>query len=168
MAMTQRMGGMAPTLTQVAKRAGVSLSTASRAFGAPDRLRPGTLRKILAAAQELGYQAPAARLVEPLERDSTTVGVVVPDIANAVFGAFGKAAQGEGWHYRQTVLLVDTDFSADREREAIAFLRDRVDGLVDPSPRLEPDEVLAQCGRVPAVLLNREAAGADCIVADAA
>jgi LacI family transcriptional regulator len=154
-----------PTLTQVAQRAGVALSTASRAFSEPSRIGPETLRKILAAAQELGYEAPTARLVE--EQGSTTVGVVVPDVANPVFGAFVKAAQGEGWHYRQTVLLVDTDFSADREREAIAHLRDRVDGLVVCSPRLDAEDVLDLCGRVPVVLVNREAAGADSIVADA-
>jgi LacI family transcriptional regulator len=158
---------MAPTLTQVAKHAGVSLSTASRAFSDPDRLGPETLRKILVAAQELGYQPPGARLADAPERDSTTVGVVVPDVANPVFGAFVKAAQGEGWHYRQTVLLVDTDFNADREREAIAHLRERVDGLVVCSPRLGAEDVLELCGRVPTVLVNREASGADCIVADA-
>jgi LacI family transcriptional regulator len=47
---------MAPTLTDVAKRADVALSTASRAFSDPQRLGPGTLRKVLDAAQELGYQ----------------------------------------------------------------------------------------------------------------
>jgi len=158
---------MPSTLTQVAQRAGVALSTASRAFSEPDRLGPETLRKILAAAQELGYESPAARLVDTPERDSTTIGVIVPDVANPVFGAFVKAAQGEGWHYRQTVLLVDTDFSADREREAITHLRERVDGLVVCSPRLDAEDVLDLCGRVPVVLVNREAAGADSIVADA-
>jgi DNA-binding LacI/PurR family transcriptional regulator len=42
-----------------------------------------------------------------------------------------------------------------------------VDGMVVYSSRLEADEVLGFCGRVPAVLVNREAAGADCIIADA-
>ena len=158
---------MASTLTQVAKLAGVSLSTASRAYSDPARLGPETLRKILVAAQELGYEAPAARLVDSPAQESRTIGVVVPDVANPVFGAFVKAAQGEGWHYGQTVVLVDTDFSADREREAIVHLRSRVDGLVICSPRLDADTVLELCGRVPAVLVNREAAGADCIVADA-
>lgn len=157
---------MAPTLTQVAKRAGVSLSTASRAYSDPDRLGPETLRKIRAAAQQLGYEAPAARLVEAPGREAQTIGVVVPDVANPVFGAFVKAAQGEGWHYAQTVVLVDTDFSSEREREAIVHLRDRVDGLVVCSPRLDADTILELSGRIPAVLVNRETVGADCIVAD--
>ena len=43
-----------------------------------------------------------------------------------MFGAFVKAAQGEGWHYGQTVVLVDTDFTAEREREVIPLVRAEV------------------------------------------
>lgn len=160
---------MAPTLTDVAKRANVALSTASRAFSDPGRLGPQTLRKVLAVAQELGYEPPVARTVDsPADGDVATVAVVVPDIANPVFGAFVKAAQGEGWHRRQTVVLADTDLDPDREREVIAHLRERADGLIVCSPRLDAEEVLGICGRTPAVLVNRETSGADCVIADAA
>lgn len=158
---------MAATLTDVAKRANVALSTASRAFSEPGRIGPETLRKIHTAAQELGYSPPVARLVEPLATDATTVAVVVPDIANPVFGAFVKAAQAQGWHRGQTVVLADTDFQPDREREVITHLRGRVDGIVVCSPRLDAAEVVELCGRTPVVLVNREAVGADSIVADA-
>jgi LacI family transcriptional regulator len=157
---------MGPTLTDVAKRANVALSTASRAFSDPERLGPDTLRKILRVAQELGYTPPAPRQAEPAGA-SVTVAVVVPDIANPVFSGFVKAAQGLGWHKRHTVVLADSDFDPDREREVIAHLRDRVDGVVVCSSRLDGDEVVELCGRLPVVLVNREASGVDCIVADA-
>ena len=87
---------MAATLTDVAKRAGVALSTASRAYSDPERVGPETLRKVLAMAQELGYQPPVGRVTESLADDgTTTVAVIVPDIANPVFAAFVKAAQGQ-------------------------------------------------------------------------
>lgn len=157
-----------PTLTDVAKGADVALSTASRAFSDPERLGPQTLRKVLAVAQDLGYEAPAARVVEhPAASATSTVAIVVPDVANPVFGAFVKAAQGAGWHRRQTVVLADTDFDPDREREVITQLRDRVDGLAMCSPRLDAGEVVDLCGRTPVVLVNREAGGADCVLADA-
>jgi LacI family transcriptional regulator len=160
-------GRMAATLTEVARGAGVALSTASRAFSDPDRLGPQTLRKVLTVAQELGYQPSVARLVEPLSDDgTTTVAVIVPDIANPVFAAFLKAAQGQGWYRRQTVVLADTDLSADRERDVISHLRERVDGMVLCSPRLAADDILAMCSRIPVVLVNREAPGTDCVVAD--
>ena len=90
---------MAATLTDVAKRAGVALSTASRAYSDPERVGSETLRKVLTVAQELGYQPPVARLVEPIADDgTTTVAVIVPDIANPVFAAFVKAAQRNGFN----------------------------------------------------------------------
>ena len=158
---------MSPTLTDVAKRASVSLSTASRAFSDPKRLGPETLRKILEIAQELGYEPPQGRPTESYDQDAATVAVVVPDVANPVFGAFVKAAQSRGWHSRQTVVLADTDFDPDREREAIEHLCGRVAGLVVCSPRLDAEDVIALCGRTPVVLVNREATGADCVLADA-
>lgn len=158
---------MAATLTDVAKRAGVALSTASRAFSDPDRVGPETLRKVLTVAQEMGYQPPVARLVEPPSDDGTTIAVIVPDIANPVFAAFVKAAQSQGWYRRQTVVLSDTDLSSEREREVITHLRERVDGMVICSPRLDADHILDLCSRIPVVLVNREASGTDCVVADA-
>src|SRR5919198_1441804 len=158
---------MRTTLTDVAKRANVALSTASRAFSEPDRLGAGTLRKILQVAQELEY-APPVRSAAPIEGTSSiTVAVVVPDIANPVFAGFVKAVQGLGWHMRHTVVLADSDVDPDREREVIAHLRDRVDGIVVCSSRLAGDEVIELCGRLPAVLVDRDAAGADCVIADA-
>jgi len=126
------------------------------------------LRKVLAVAQELGYQPPVARLVEPLADDgTTTIAVVVPVIANQVFAAFVKAAQGQGWYRRQTVVLADTDLNPEREREVITHLRERVDGMVICSPRLDAEQILAVCSRIPVVLVNREASGTDCVVVDA-
>ena len=160
---------MAPTLTDVAKRADVALSTASRAFNEPDRLGPETLRKVVEVAQEIGYEATAGRAGGAVGRmaHEETVAVVVPDIANPVFGAFVKSAQGQGWHRRHTVVLADTDFDPEREREVIGYWRRRAAGLVVCSPRLEADEVLELCGETPVVLVNRETDHADCVLADA-
>jgi LacI family transcriptional regulator len=163
----ERGGSVGPTLTDVAKRANVALSTASRAFSDPGRVGPDTLRKIRMIAQEVGYQPVAPRASgPPADGAHATIAVIVPDIANPVFAAFVKAAQGQGWHSRHTVVLADSDFDPDRERAVIAHLAGRVDGIAVCSSRLDAEEVLALCGRVPLVLVNREADGADRIVAD--
>lgn len=160
---------MAPTLTDVAKRAGVALSTASRAFNDPDRLGPETLRKVVEAARELGYEAPQSRASGAGVRDfqQDTVAVIVPDVANPVFGSFVKSAQREGWHRRLAVVVADTDFAPERERELIGHLRHRAAGVIVCSPRLEADEVIGLCGDTPVVLVNRETDQADCVLADA-
>ncbi|MFC7326258.1 LacI family DNA-binding transcriptional regulator [Marinactinospora rubrisoli] len=158
---------MTVTLTDVAKSAGVALSTASRAFTDPERLAPATLRKVLSVAQELGYRSPASTGGGRPIDDGITVAVVVPDIANPVFGAFIKAAQGQGWHRRQTVVVADTDGGAEREHDVIEHLRTRVDGIVVCSPRQHAEQVLELCGPVPVVLVNRELPGGDCVLNDA-
>lgn len=46
---------MAVTIREVASAAGVSVSTVSRAFTAPDQVQPRTRQRILDAAAKLGY-----------------------------------------------------------------------------------------------------------------
>ncbi|RRO20448.1 LacI family transcriptional regulator [Saccharopolyspora rhizosphaerae] len=156
---------MAPTLTDVAKRADVALSTASRAFSDPQRLGPQTLRKVLSAAQELGYHAAAKGGDDQVA--GSTVAMVVPDIANPVYGTLVKAAQGEGRRRRQTLVLHDTDRDPDREREAISHLRSQVAAIVLCSSRLPADELVELCGSTPSVLINQEHDEVDCVLADA-
>jgi LacI family transcriptional regulator len=157
---------VAPTLTEVAQRAGVSLSTASRAFSAPDRIGAETLARIIAVADEIGYRAATPSRASELRQSATTVAVVVPDIAHTVFASFVKAAQAQGWHRRQTVLLTDTDGSPDREREVLGELQGRVDALVVCAPRLPADDIIQLAGDTPLVLVNRFSDHCDCVVAD--
>jgi LacI family transcriptional regulator, galactose operon repressor len=154
---------VAPTLTEVAKRAGVSLSTASRAFSSPERISHDTLARVIAAADEIGYSA--ARGVE-IRQSATTVAVVVPDIANSVFASFVKSAEAQGWPRRQTVVLTDTDGSSDREREVVGDLQSRVDALIVCAPRLPADDIVQLAGDTPLVLVNRLTEDCDCVVAD--
>lgn len=158
---------MRPTLTDVAQIAGVSLSTASRAFSDPARISPDTLQRIVTAAEEIGYTAATTRRgVGGRTTRSTTVAMIVPDIGNPVFGGFIKAAQTHGWHRRQTVVLTDTDDSPDREREIIGELQTRVDGFIVCSPRLPAPDIVQLCGDTPLVMVNRETEEAHCVLAD--
>ncbi|MBM9504357.1 LacI family DNA-binding transcriptional regulator [Actinacidiphila acididurans] len=52
---TTQQGPSGPTIVQVAQAAGVSRQTVSNALNAPHRLRPGTLARVMAAIDELGY-----------------------------------------------------------------------------------------------------------------
>lgn len=139
---------MAATLTDVARRAGVSIATASRAFGEPDRLAAATLDRVLAAAGELGY---AAAQTAPARR---TLGVVFPDVANPVYATLLKAIQGQAWHGRHRIAVFDADEDPRREREQIERARE-LDGMLLCSPRLPDDEVLELVGDSPCVVVNR-------------
>lgn len=151
---------MAANLTEVARHAGVSIATASRAFGEPDRLAPATLERVRRAAAELGYATPQATV------GTRTIAVVVPDAANPVYATLLKAIQGQAWHGRHRIVLFDADEDLRREREAIE-LGCRTDGVLLCSPRLPEREVLDLVGETPHVIVNRVIGGAVCVVMDA-
>ncbi|WP_309104382.1 LacI family DNA-binding transcriptional regulator [Microbacterium sp.] len=150
---------MAATLTDVARRAGVSIATASRAFGEPDRLAGGTLERVLQAAVDLGYSNPQTSVA------TRTLGVIVPDIANPVYAKLLKAIQGQAWHGRHRIVLFDADEDLRREREQMEQAR-KLDGILLCSPRLPDADVLALVGGTAHVVVNRQIDGAPCVVMD--
>ncbi len=151
---------MAATLTDVAKRAGVSIATASRAFGEPDRLAPSTRERVLEAAADLGYANPQAGTA------TRTFGVIVPDVANPVYGKLLKAVQGQAWHGRHRIVLFDADEDLRREREQIEQAR-KLDGILLCSPRLPDADVTALIGGTPSVVVNRQIDGIPSVLMDA-
>lgn len=73
-----------PTLNEVARLAGVSPITASRALRGVSTVTPESVEKVRAAAQSLGYVAnPAARALASSQ--SQTVVVLVPSLSNQLF-----------------------------------------------------------------------------------
>ncbi|WP_406691155.1 LacI family DNA-binding transcriptional regulator [Saccharopolyspora sp. ID03-671] len=148
---------MPATLTDVAARAKVSLATASRAFKEPDRLAPGTLQRVQSAAAELGYETPAV----PATR---TLGVVLPDMANAVFASLLRSIHDQAWHGRHQLVVTNTNEDADREREALDRFTNSADGIIVCSPR-SPVELLDEvAAKKPVVTINGTTAEAPSVL----
>ncbi|MFF9563629.1 LacI family DNA-binding transcriptional regulator [Leifsonia sp. NPDC014704] len=143
----------------MARRAGVSIATASRAFGEPDRLAAATRDRVLQAANALGYDSPQAATA------TRSFGVVVPDVANPVYATLLKAIHSQAWHGRHRTVLFDTDEDRWREREQIEQAR-KLDGMLLCSPRLPDDDVLTLAGDTPFVIVNRYIEGAPCVLMD--
>lgn len=151
---------MGANLSDVARQAGVSIATASRAFGEPERLAPGTLERVRRAAVDLGYVTAGASTA------TRTIGVMVPDAANPVYATLLKAIQGQAWHGRHRIVLFDADEDPRREREVLG-LGGRFDGMLLCSPRLPEEEVSSLVAGTPHVVINRVIEGSLCIVMDA-
>jgi LacI family transcriptional regulator len=75
------------TLQQVAKHAGVSRATASLVVRNSSSVSENTKKKVLASIDELGYvyDRVAANL---RSQRSTTIGIIITDIANTFFFRF--------------------------------------------------------------------------------
>src|SRR5436309_1984947 len=98
----------APTIREVADRAGVSIATVSRVFSGGARVTEDASRRVRDAARLLNYQP--NRVARNLRvRSSRTVGVVVPDIENpfytSVIGGIEEVLQASAY----TLLLANSN-----------------------------------------------------------
>ncbi|MEU0569098.1 LacI family DNA-binding transcriptional regulator [Nonomuraea sp. NPDC005983] len=149
---------MAVTIRQVASAAGVSVSTVSRAFTAPDQVQPQTLQKVREAAAKLGYAPnPAARSLRGGRTGS--LGLIIPDIANPFFPPIFKAMQARARRLGYTVLAADTDEREFDELETIAAVSKQVDGLILWASTLQEERLRELAAEMPIVLVNRHVEG---------
>ncbi|NOZ56547.1 MAG: LacI family transcriptional regulator, partial [Calditrichaeota bacterium] len=81
-----------PTLKDVAKRAGVSLGTASAVINNKPWVRKPVRQRVLKAIEELNYRP--SQLGRNLRtRQTRTIGVIVPDITNPFFPQIIRSVQ---------------------------------------------------------------------------
>lgn len=143
------------TIIDVARTAGVSLSTVSRVMNGKANVDPALADRVRTAAAELGYTAsPVARSLV-LGR-TQTVAVIIPDLANPTFQAIlrglSRAADDDGYH----VLIADTAERVDLERTLAETTRRRTDGVILCAPRMAADDLAALLPQLaPAVVINR-------------
>lgn len=118
------------TISEVARQAGVSTSTVSRALAGSASISPETVRRIELIATRLGYRPNA--IAQSLRRRSTnTVGMVVPDLANPFFPAIVQAVEEALHDSGISLFLCDARDDADVEAARVKALLDRqVDGLI--------------------------------------
>ncbi len=127
-------------LDDVARSAGVSLSTASRALSEPDLVHPETRGKVQRAVEMLGY-VPHGAARALASRRSRTFGAVVPTLDNPIFASSTQALQRTLSAAGYTLLLASHEYDPQAELAVTRTLVERgVDGLVlvgsDHSPEL--------------------------------
>jgi LacI family transcriptional regulator len=81
-----------PTLSEVARKAGVGKTTVSRVINGGERVDPKTLTKVRRVIDALGYMPNQAACVLKGAR-TRTVGFVIPSIADPFFSSCAEAAQ---------------------------------------------------------------------------
>jgi LacI family transcriptional regulator len=105
-------------LRDVASLAGVSVASASLALNGQPGVAELTRRRIAAAAEQLGYRAnPQAQALR--RGRTTTYGFVVRNLANPFFLDVMSGAEQVAGESGATLLVLDSDYSADREAELV-------------------------------------------------
>lgn len=145
---------MAVTIVDVARTAGVSPSTVSRALSAPHRVDPATRARILRVAEHLGYRPnKAARGL--ITGRTGNLGLLLPDLTNPVFPSLVRAVQHRAHSSDHQVLMMDTDEDPDVEPELVRSLSRQVDGVILCSPRMRSAQLREVTALCPTVLVNR-------------
>jgi LacI family transcriptional regulator len=145
---------MAATIRDVARAAGVSPSTVSRALSMSELVNPATRDRVRRAADRLGYRP--NRAARGLITGRTgNLGLIVPDLANPFFPAIVKGIQARARQLDYAVFLADTDEDAAAEPGLVRALAKQVDGMVLCSPRMREADLIAVSAETTLVLVNR-------------
>jgi LacI family transcriptional regulator len=156
-----RTKGKHPTLSEVAKRAGVGTTTVSRVINGVEHVESATLARVEEAIKELGYLPnQAARILKG--HSARTIGFVIPSIADSFFSSCAEVLQSVARSHDHLVIVLSTQNDPNTEQDAVKILtQHRVDGLVIAPADSESVDLRNLLIRlpIPIVALDRPVAG---------
>ena len=146
-------------MRDVAQMAGVSLKTVSRVINAEAGVTPATAGRVTAAIAELGFERNDLAASLRHGRSSSTLGLVIEDVANPFYSAIAQAVEAAARDRGFLLITASAREDAERERELVAaLLRRRVDALLIV-PASPDHRYIAASSR--AVFLDRPPLGID-------
>ncbi|MER5623384.1 LacI family DNA-binding transcriptional regulator [Streptosporangium sp. NPDC002544] len=143
-----------PTITTIAERAGVSIASVSRVLnGLPTR--ENTVRRVLSAAEELGY-VPNSVARSLKSRRTNQVAFAMADIGNPVYLAMIREIQPVLKAAGYRLVLHSTDADVADEIDVLRSLGERyVDGLIMIPLRVSEAHLKAiEAARAPVVIIG--------------
>lgn len=153
-----------PTLKEVAERAGVHVTTASRALNpaTSSLVNAATIRRVQAAARDLRYRPNVIARGLKTSR-SMSVGVLLPDLTNPLFPPIVRGVEDVLFAGGYTTLIANTDNDSARQLAIFDTLRARqVDGIIAATARRGDRLFLdAQRDGIRVVLVNRRVDGSE-------
>lgn len=145
-----------PTIKDVAKLAGVSISTVSRVMNNSKPVSPEARQKVLDAINKLDFK-PNELARSLVMRKSNLVGVIVKDIGIEYMAQLIRGVEEIGRVYKYDILLSSSYGSEEALANAVDFLATKqVEGLLIITEDIQ-DETLLKLRetRIPFILLDR-------------
>ena len=150
---------MSITIKDVAKQAGVSHSTVSRALHGSSLISDETIERIRQIANEMGY-SPSATARSLKTNRSHALGVIVSNIDDPFFSEILQGIEETAQERGYSMLMAASQRDPERERAIVQDMRERhVDGLIicSASFSVEQRRKLLEYG-IPIVMVNNQAA----------
>lgn len=152
-----------PTLKDVAKKAGVSVSTVSYVINNNPSISTAVRKKVQRVVENIGY-IPNSNAQNMRTGKSMTLGLILPDLANPFFPELAQAVENTAREYGYSTVLIDCDLSKSIEIESIDRLSKwGVDGIVW-FPVSQEDSASALQSKVPIVVIDRQLNKYDTVV----
>ena len=145
------------TIKDVAREAGVHVSTVSRALSPNGRasLSAEVVARVRKTAEAMGYRP--NRVAAGLRTNRTmSVGIVIPDITNTLFPPIVRGVESVLENAGYASILVNTDNDPEREARLFEVLMERgVDGIINAAVTRSSPKFAKMAGAVPMVTANR-------------
>jgi LacI family transcriptional regulator len=155
----------AATLKDLAREAGVSLTSASYAINGTGSVGPKTRAHILDVAKRIGFRLNLNARAMKAGR-SGMLALIIPDLGNPFFAALVQAVFREARGAGYQIYMMNTEGSEALEAEALATAAGlRVDGVVWFSIR-DKDTSAGVLANIPTVVLDRAIPGYDTVTID--
>ncbi|MFI6501650.1 LacI family DNA-binding transcriptional regulator [Nonomuraea typhae] len=132
------------SLVEVARAAGVSVSTASRVLtGSSHPISAKTRAKVIATAEKLGY-SPSALARALVSRSSRLIGVLVSDIVNPYFSVIARGIDDVASRAGYVTMLSNVDRRTGTEISRLQTMRDyRAAGVIIAGSGFDADPLAA-------------------------
>jgi DNA-binding LacI/PurR family transcriptional regulator len=156
-----------PTIYDVAKRSGVSISTISRVLNAPDKVNSETRQKVLDAIDTLGFIPKADARARALSK-TNRVGVITPFLTAPSFvqRLRGVSAALASFNYELVIYAVDSSDRLEGYLSSVPFTGN-LDGLIVMSlPICAKDAQRLIEHEIETVLIEHTHPGLNCIEID--
>src|SRR5574341_259617 len=145
---------MRVTIKEVARKAGVSPATVSRALNDVGPVDEATRRRVQRIAKKLHYSPNAVGRSLSTKR-TDAIGLLLPDLYGEFFSEVIRGADGTAQKSRFHLLVSSSHSSREEIEAALKVMRGRVDGLIIMSPHVDAQTLKTNLPlNLPLVLLN--------------
>jgi len=148
--------GSPASIRDVAELAGVSIGTVSNVLNRPSKVSDGTVRKVLAVIDQVGFiRNDAARQLRA--GSSRAIGLIVLDVRNPFFSELAIGAEDGAQEAGYAIILGNSDEKTNREASYLdLFEEQRMRGvLISPFGDVETRLLRLRDRSIPAVLVDR-------------
>lgn len=155
------------TIYDVARAAGVSISTVSHVLNETRYVKDTTKQRVLDAIAELNYRP--SSLAQALVRQETKMlALIVPDNVNPFFAELARGLEDYGFEAGYNVILCNSDRNLDKEQAYLDMLiSKRVDGLVYMTTTVDEERLKPLLDHnIKTVAFDREYEGIDALLLD--